>query len=373
MVRVWVAEWSRWARDTSYGLDMLQKLEAAGVEVFQLSTGQAVTQTTPEGFLAVGIESVVAQHYSVNLSRKQRLSYEHRRSKQRPMGGPKIWGYERDMEQGQYVPSADWAFCRTVIERYIGGAYLTDVVRWLWTEHGVKKSSAGLRMWLTNPVLRGHLAYHGRSELRYDCHPAMLSESEYQLVLSRLALNRQLRGKNKGKVYAVPTIVFCARCGERCSTCSNRLTRYFYCYRAVKRGDCNAPKKYTREDWIEAAIQNAITDAAESVAHELITESSDPRIPAWEAEITALQGMAHRPAIAAEIDSIRAEIAQAKAAQGNQAAGGAEYWEQVELLARFTPEDWAAMPAADRRQTYAYLVRRVTVEGGEVVEVELGR
>ena len=83
--------------------------------------------------------------------------------------------------------------------------------------------------------------------------------------------------------------------------------------------------------------------------------------------------MSHRPAIAAEIEAIRAEIAQAKAAQGNQAASDEDYWELVTRLALMTPEQWAGMPAADRRQTYAYLVRRVTIEGAEVVGVELGR
>ena len=86
-----------------------------------------------------------------------------------------------------------------------------------------------------------------------------------------------------------------------------------------------------------------------------------------------MQPMTHRPDVVAIIEAIRAEIAQAKAAQGNQAAGDAEYWELVELLARLTPEDWADISAKDRRAAYAYLVRRVIVEGGEVVEVELGR
>ena len=45
----------------------------------------------------------------------------------------------------------------------------------------------------------------------------------------------------------------------------------------------------------------------------------------------------------------------------------------VELLASLTPDEWAGMPAPDRRQTYAYLVRRVLIEGSEVVGVELGR
>ena len=83
--------------------------------------------------------------------------------------------------------------------------------------------------------------------------------------------------------------------------------------------------------------------------------------------------MAHRPDIAADIEAIRAEIAQSKAAQDNQAASDEDYWELVTKLALMAPEQWAGMPAPDRRQTYAYLVRRVVIEEGEVVGVELGR
>jgi hypothetical protein len=199
-----------------------------------------------------------------------------------------------------------------------------------------------------------------------------MSEAEYQAVLGRLELNRQLRGINKGRIYPVPTLVFCARCGERANTCSNKVTRYFYCYRACKRGDCDAPRKYCREDWIEAAIQNAISESAEAVAGELNAPSLDPRIPAWESEIEGLLPLAHRPAIAAEIEAIRQEITHAKAAQGKAANMGQDYWETVTKLANLTPDQWAELSHDERRQVYGYLVRRVAIDGADVVRVEMG-
>ena len=50
--------------------------------------------------------------------------------------------------------------------------------------------------------------------------------------------------------------------------------------------------------------------------------------------------MAHRPAIAAEIEAIRAEIAQAKAAQGNQAASDEDYWELVSVGGEWWGRSW---------------------------------
>ena len=73
--------------------------------------------------------------------------------------------------------------------------------------------------------------------------------------------------------------------------------------------------------------------------------------------------MSHRPAIAAEIEAIRAEIAQAKAAQGNQAASDEDYWELVTKMALMAPEQWAGMPAPDMRRSAGGLARRAVIEG----------
>ena len=236
-VRVYVIEFSRWARDTAYSLETLSTLDEAGVEVIETTTGQPLTLKTSAGLTSVGLKALMAHAYSLDLSERLKRSHAQRRQQQRPTGGPLPWGYLRSEDKSQFIPNPDeWAFCRVVIERFLEGETLTGLIRWLWHEHDIRRSAAGLKQWLINPVLRGHLRYKDGAVL-YDVHEPLITEAEYRQIQQRLDLNRRLRGKNKGRIYAVPTIVHCAACGEQCSTCSNRLTRYFFCYRAVKRGE----------------------------------------------------------------------------------------------------------------------------------------
>lgn len=384
-VEIRVARDDRWGRSITL-VALVEDLEALGIKIYSKERGQISTATATE-WKQTAWEALEAESYSRRLSDNVRRGYQYKRQQGQHLTGRAPWGYQ--IVDKRYAPDpAEWDKARSTIDLYLGGASFRQVSALIFEQYGKTWGVSSVRDWMLNPVLRGHTSYtvggitnaerrRGISpsdkpkELRYNTHPAMISEAEYSEIVRRTQLNKQWGGRRNGRVFAINTLyIFCAICGKRCRTMGHWQRRYFSCQ---DRSCLNYPAPWARDRNVEAAIQNAIAEAAESVAAELNIESSDPRIPAWEAEIAALQAMAHRPAIAAEIEAIRAEIANAKAAQGNQAAGDAEYWEQVELLAKFTPEEWAAIPAEGRRQAYAYLVRRVLVEGSEVVEVELGR
>jgi DNA invertase Pin-like site-specific DNA recombinase len=63
-VTVWVVEWTRWARDTVWAMESLAQLEAAGVQVKELTTGQEITLQTASGLLTTGVKSLMAHYYS---------------------------------------------------------------------------------------------------------------------------------------------------------------------------------------------------------------------------------------------------------------------------------------------------------------------
>jgi hypothetical protein len=81
--------------------------------------------------------------------------------------------------------------------------------------------------------------------------------------------------------------------------------------------------------------------------------------------------LAHRPAVAAEIAQIEAELRELKTAPHQIAAGAAERREMVTALAGLTPEDWEALSPGERRDLYSGLVERVIVRGHEITEVVL--
>jgi len=184
-----------------------------------------------------------------------------------------------------------------------------------------------------------------------------------------------LRGKNAGKIYPIPSagagLVRCGECGFALTTSTSKGRRYYRCVQH----DCPVKQKYVRSETIEAAIQEAIVEAAEGLAEatlaaEMVT-SQDPRIVQLEDELKALKPLAHRPAVAAEIEEIEAELCQLKTAPTLAAMGAAERSELVTALAELTSEDWEARSAVERRDLYSELVERVVLRGHEVIEVVL--
>jgi hypothetical protein len=139
--------------------------------------------------------------------------------------------------------------------------------------------------------------------------------------------------------------------------------------------DCPSRQKYLRSEVIEAAIQEAIVEAAEAVADATLaatTEATlDPRVVQLEDELQQLAPLAHRPAVALEIQQIEAELAQLKAAPTLDDVGAAERRDLIQSLAALTSEDWEVLSSEEKRELYGALVERVLVEGHQIVEVRL--
>lgn len=368
-----VLDLTRWARDTAYSLDMLDRLEKAGIRV-QEGNGQPVTLATAQGLLDVGVKSIFAHYFRLNLSDQAKKANTRKRAQGKPLSAAAPFGYQRKSDQSGLEPGPHWAIARKLVERFINEhCSLADLSQWLYKTHGVKRSPQGLSDWLQNPHIRGHIHYRQENRTLYNQHEPLITEGEFKEVQKRLNLNRQLRGKNKGRVHAVPSIVYCHSCGGRCSTSFNRRHRYFFCYRA-RRGDCSAPFQYCRQDWIEAAIQNEIQDAAEQLAKTVQPPQaiSDPRILEKEDLISQLEPLAaFRPSIQDEINTIRQEIEEIKTASMTEAVDELEIQRLIGELKDAPPEAWDALTDLERRELYLDLCSRVHILGRDVVSVSL--
>jgi len=376
-VHVLVVNDSRWARDVVTSLQSIQQLEAAGCKIRGIESG-AISLLTPEDFLITTIKAAAAQHYSLNLSREVKKNYASKRSKGKPICNRVSWPY-RHGPGGDLEPNpAAWPIARELMERLLAGEACNTALVWLRNTHGIEKSRSWIKKWIHSPVVRGHLEYteggltyaekmakaKKPKVMVYNTHPALISEAEYQQLAAAAALRRQLWGKNKGcHIYAVPSVVWCA-CGRKAGPILDPCN-----VRRWKCRDLHCPHytPSTKEAVIEAAIQEAILEAAEAIAADLLAPgTTDPRIATLEAEAAGLRPFAGRAGIAAEIEAIEREVAQLKAAQGNQAAGDAELREAIQAMALV---DWEGLSQEERRAIYGALVERVTVEGGEVVGV----
>ena len=370
-VTVWVVEWTRWARDTVWAMESLAQLEAAGVQVKELTTGQEITLQTASGLLTTGVKSLMAHYYSVELSERLQRANVQMRRQGKPVNGVPPFGYQRSADNSRFEPGPDWGKAREAVDYYLEVGSLGKLAA-MMKSRGITRSRTAWRVWIKNPVLRGHLHYLKTDEWRYNAHPALISEDEYKRIEYWIDLNRQLRGNNQGRIHAVPPIVECV-CGCRCRPINRRSNRYFLC--GANSGQYSSPActhtRSCRQDMIEAAIQEALIDHAEAIAYGLQADTAfDPTIAALEQELAALQPLAHRPAIAEEIAAIEAEILARRSNQGQVLASSQRLQQQAIDAASM---DWSTLDASERRQLYAELVERVIIQGNEVLEVRFKR
>ena len=284
-------------------MESLADLESAGVQVKELTTGQEITLQTASGLLTTGLKSLMAHYYSVELSGRLERANVQMRRQGKPVNGVPPFGYQRSADNSRFEPGPDWDKARDAVDYYLDVGSLGKLAAMMKARHGLARSRTAWRVWIKNPVLRGHLHYLKTNEWRYNTHPALISEDEYRRIEYWISLNRQLRGNNQGRIHAVPPVVFCV-CGCRCRPINRRSNRYFLC--AANSGQYSSPDcSYTqscRQDTIEAAIQEAFVDAAEAIATALEQPATfDPAIAALEQELESLRPLAHRPAIAEEI------------------------------------------------------------------------
>lgn len=370
-VECWVVEWSRWARNTIYSLEKVKELEAAGVVIMELTTRQPVSLSTASGLITTATKSLMAEYYSAELSERLQRSLVQRRKINKFIGAAPPFGYQRSADKTRLEPSPDWKLARETVERFLAGESINKITGWLYQSHGIQKSRSGIWCWLRSPTIRGHIVYGG-SDYRYNQHPALVTEAEFRQIEYQINLNRQLRGKNwTATIYAVPTFVHCGECGRKANTNVKKAQgdRYFCCRYAICRTDCTN-RTAVNDKVIEAAIQEAIVEAADRIAIEMAQPPDlDPVIAALEAERATLEPLAHRPAIAEEIAAIDAEIANKKA--GVQSQDASHVQTLVRELAQLSSDDWEAIAMETRRAIYSELCHRVTILGREVIEVRL--
>jgi DNA invertase Pin-like site-specific DNA recombinase len=374
-VEVLFVEFSRWGRNTSYALKLVETLELAGVKIREIR-GTEISVATSSGLLNTGMKALLAHYYSVQLSERVKRAYDRRRAEGRPLCGNPPLGYRWAADHSQIEPDpATWPIARAIVDRMLRGDSKYSICKWLLEDHDIRRSADGINRLCRSEAWRGHIVDRKHGRLLRDTHPALITEDEYQALERRLAINRQLRGANQGKVYAIPSsgggIVRCATCGFAETTSTTQGRRYFRCVQH----DCPSRQKYLRSEVIEAAIQEAIVEAAEAVADATLaatTEATlDPRVVQLEDELQQLTGLAHRPAVALEIQQIEAELAQLKAAPTLDAVGAAERRDLIQSLAALTSEDWEVLSSEEKRELYGALVERVVVEGHQIVEVRL--
>lgn len=397
-VLIVITEQSRLSREGSDRVtELIEMFDALNICLYALDGGKR-TAKEPHEWLMMSQEALFNQYFLRQHRRNLRNSKAQKRKEGKPINPSPPFGYK--WTKNKYEPNdKEWKTARLLVEAYLPqpegqGVSLrkvTDIAR----EHGCKFSASGIRQWLKNPVLQGHLYYtvdgHTREEqkrgvrpgskpreLRYNTHQPLISEHEAKLIEGRLQENKQYArcGTNAPRM-PLSGLVKCANCDRLMSyhtTHDQRYKRKYPNYVCRNREGCDQrPSMVVRK--IEDAVYEAIAQRAKEFS-ELTVQSKNQEVVSPEEQelqrhINDLRILYER----SPVSGIRAAIEELedKLERLRQKAPEQTDQEQVEICIKVFSDRqfFSQLSEFQKRRFYHLAVREIHVGKGGKVQVTL--
>jgi site-specific DNA recombinase len=380
----------RLARDSEFGISFGRLLEKTGVRLYDCQRSGFVDFSNPSEWESYASQSVQAEAESRKLSSRIRAGKAYGRHTA-AAGSKPPWGYLRDKETARYRldPALEAAVRDSVEIILTTGGNFTESCRSINDAWNRAWKPNSLRIWVTNPVLRGHTGYlrTGRywAEIKYGTHldQAILSEEEYEEIEGLIRSRKKYWGNNRGLLgHSLGGLAFCGRCGSRMSvTSSNRqdnVVRYYLSCTArtqrVSREHTCDLRRSLRLDALEGVVQDLLGGAARGIACLAASEVQTPKSPRLvEAErlLSELERLGQNRALESSKAQLRLEIQQLTAAGAFETRGSVESRELLESV--FSDrQTWQNLNPNARRTVFRKLIERVTLDYSEV-EIGISR
>lgn len=237
----------RFARNTTYGLDVIERLRQHGVAL--IAVENMVDYSSPDGWKSLIERLASAEHYSHNLSKVMKTTARREVVRERRHVGPVPTGYTR--QNKQLIPNGDAAAIQTLFRLYATGLHsLTSAAETMNSQgHYVWNIQTGQVMpytkysvigMLHNSVYIGKVRYQG---IDYDGHHQAIIDQEtwdtVQTILNQRAHKRGWTPISAGQGL-LSEIIRCEQCDGRMwqhhKTTHNRV--YYECSNH-QRGQCS--------------------------------------------------------------------------------------------------------------------------------------
>jgi len=376
----------RLARDLEVSARLYKLFERGAARLYDFQREDFVDFSNPEEWESYAQRGVSAEAESRKLSKRIRSGYEFSRHKGKA-GSKPPWGYIRNPETEKYELDPNLAEAvRDSIKILLSKGNFQESCRIIAERWGKQWQPNSLRVWICNPVLRGHTGYshQGRhwGEIKFSTHPehAVLTEQEYQQIESLIEERRQYWGANgRATRHPLGGLVVCGRCGTKMcvtlghTTPTGRKNLYFSCRDRVHRvkPDICTMRRSLRVDIAEDLVIDKLIQARETIA----TLGQTPTQPAKSPELLRLENLlvglnrlGDDPSLWGSKDQIRAQIAQIRASEGSVDQTIAESREL--LLSVFgSRAEWEVLKLDEKRHLFRALVDRVVVD---VTETDTG-
>ena len=410
--RVVVARLDRFTRSSLHWELAIQEFQKAKVE-FKVLDESSIDLETPDGLLFSRIRAAFAQAEVEELSLRSRKGWEYLRKRKVAMNPP--FGYckvndRHELDHAPFLCLLDGqqelskaAIARDTIEAFLEGKSLRQAIKKINHKYGLQRfnhggpktgftaggifqwSSSGLRQWLTNPVLCGHLSYlrDRQPQVIYNTHPdqRLLSDEESRQIQGIIDHNRDVRGWGfRALRYPLSGLIFCAVCGGSCYSLTagasgNRRPRDYYYFQCKNyRVSACSQKKSIRMDVAEAAVVAALTQRAEAIANIAITPPErvePPELQGLRSQLSQLEAIPGRnPAIEMakhdlvnQIQAFEHQLLQASEIKGTN--------QELLTWAFSDPSLWENLSDDDKKAIYKGLVERLEIKEGQVVSIKL--
>jgi site-specific DNA recombinase len=250
-------------------------------------------------------------------------------------------------------------------------------------------SPSGLRNWLVNPVLNGHITYlkkrGGKAQdpkdwdIRYNSHDAFVTEEQRLQILEILETNRSRGGwGTSANQYPLSGRVFCGECQGAHYSCQSDSRRksgtvrlhYYQCKNWATRG-CSQNQTIRHEIVEEAAIAALVSQAhAINKIAQLPLEQSEPlELRELRSQLSGLNKLGYNQAIESAKNQLRAQITNW---EHNLEVEDVSEHSKHSLLEIFSnPMVFETMPVDDRQRIYRALIDRIVIINGFVEVVRL--
>ena len=314
----------RLGRDAAYADALLAQCEANNVTVRSLDGGQIET-ATPQGFLMARLQTSLAEMESRMLSLRIRRHFTVYRAEGRHLRRRKPFGYMNGPDH-KLAPHPDqWPIALKILAelREVGSFSGTTkrLVEWCpW-----KPAAVSLQAWFVNPVIRGHVGYNldrksGKGwnqrwgEIRYDQHPALISEADWRELAELLQRPRNTfgGGQDTNTRHGLTGLLKCASCGHLLRRNSSNGVVWWRCRHRL----CNARGGVKEADVLPLVVQACVKEAKRIAEQGSKQQSIDPAVAAMMDELEMMEKLAARNpenrAMAAAVSEQRQQIEAAK-------------------------------------------------------------
>lgn len=296
------------------------------------------------------------------------------------------------------------AVAREIVETFLEVRSLQGTVRRIALKHsnllgvegktkGIPKSSAGLKDWLTNPVLQGHTRYKkrgrnvvanrvgecpdpGEAIIYRDTHPdqRLITDEEANQIQEILSFNRFHHGfQTSTPRFPLTGLVCCGVCGKSAQIVGGYglkdERRYYQCQK-YSIGQCSA-KTSTRTDRVEQAAIAALIERAEQIADDVSQPDETvepPELIELRSRLAALERIpGNDPHIESAKEGIRLDIA---AFTSLPTVDVNAEMRQKALQALREPEFWEELKQENKADIYRLLIKKIVIRDGAVASVE---